>query len=712
MPRGAVISSRAGSRVGVAVMAVLGSALPAPALGRLSRAPVSAVRLSGHAIAASRRWRGYDEAPANATVLPVRVLEASGNVANPQALVTLGSGDTTTLTFPAGGAAPSVILDYGRDVGGYPELSVAAGAGVLQTSYSETVANLGHDGATTATLFESGNGTRQDTFTIRGAETLTAPTISGGERYERLTLTTPGSVTLSAAGIQFTPPRDIPSVIRGHFLSSDTLLNRIWWSGAYTLDLNQLAPGTVTTPGAANRLHLILDGAKRDRAVWSGDQVISDLTDFYLSDPDYARDSLMLFLTHPASNANNFSVATGSLSQPGPLPGACSPNPTGGNRCVTWSASYSIVVVSALYDYYRYTADLDFVRAHWQAVERQMAWDASKVDANGLFAVSGGEGNDWNLESPRGETTYNNAIYVQALRAAGKLAAALGHKSEAKTWSTAAASVTAAVNRILWNPKTDVYDASDTIRGAVVQDANVLAILSGIARGHRALNITKTLARALATPYGPVAATANASGYNRDISPYAGSLNVLADFAAGNTSDALALIRREWGFMINHDPGGVDWERIQPSGVPAGTSGALMAADSSAHAWSTGPTPALSQYILGVAPATPGFATWTIAPHLANLRYAQGAVPTPHGRISVLWHRASHNRSFALSVHTPAGTKGTVAIPLLGHLRTIARNGKVIWSHGKPIHHVHATRLGDAVHFAQRASTVTYAWTT
>jgi alpha-L-rhamnosidase len=537
---------------------------------------------------------------------------------------------------------------------------------------------------------------------------VAAPLISGGERYEQVTLTMPGSVTLSSAGIQFTPVRETPPVMAGHFLSSDRLLNRIWYAGAYTLNLNQMTPGTLTTNGQVNQLHLLLDGAKRDRAVWSGDQGISELTDFYVSDPAYARDSLMLLLTHPASNANFLSPTAGDASQPGPLPGACSPNPMG--VCVTWSASYSIVVMPALYNYYRYSGDLGFVRQHWQAVVRQMQWDAQQVDANGLFAVSGspGDGTDWNLESPSGEVTYVNAVYVEALQSAAKLAAALGQTAEATEWSAAAIKVTHAVNRILWNAKTGAYDPTDTIRGPVVQDANVMAILSGIATERQARSITTVLARALATRYGPIVATPDATGYIRDISPYMGSFNVLADFASGNESAALALMRQEWGFMISHDPGGVDWERIEQNGVPAGTSGSLMLADSSAHAWATGPTPAMSQYILGVAPATPGYATWTVAPQPGDLRWAQGVVPTPHGAIAVRWRR-SGRRSFVLTVTAPPGTAGTVQIPLLDRTGAIARQGRIVWAHGRPALGVRARRVSNSVLFARAAGRATYA---
>jgi hypothetical protein len=666
-----------------------------------------AQRLSRHPVAASGQWRAYDEAPAQAMVRPVRVLQVAGQVGNPGALT--GSGGQTTLTYPVGGTAPSLILDYGKDVGGYPTFDVAATSGTsIQATYSETLINMGSDGATSVTLFQSGNGQRTDTFTPLTPGVVKASLIQGGERYEKVTLTTPGSVTLRSAGIQFTPLRETPALMRGHFLSSDGLLNRIWYAGAYTLNLNQMTPGTYVADGGVNQLHLILDGAKRDRAVWSGDHVISDLTDYYVSDPAYARDSLLLFLTHPASTANNLTPATGDMSQPGPLPGACTPNPMIGNdECVTWSASYSVVVMIALYNYYLYTGDLGFVRDHWQAVVRQMEWDAQQVDSNGLFAVNSQNADDWNLETPTGEVTYVNAAYIQALNSAAGLAGALGQTAEAKQWASQAAAVKAAINRRLWDAKTGLYDPSSNLRGSAVQDANVTAILAGIPGRSRARGIVKVLRRALATRYGPVAASADATGYIRDISPYMGSFNVLADFEAGNESAALQLMRQEWGFMVSHDPGGVDWERIQPNGVPAGTSGSLMLADSSAHAWSTGPTAALSRYVVGVAPARPGYTMWTVAPQPGGLRWAQGIAPTPRGPIAVRWRKGG--RAFVLTLQAPRATAGTVVIPLLGRPWEIARNGRIVWAHGRAAHGARARRFAGGVAFAQAGGSATYA---
>ena len=690
-----------GVALGVCLVATALSAAP----NAQSAPPGTAVALSQIPIAENPAWTDYVETPSSQTVHPVAVLDVAGAVTNPQALAHPGIG-TTTLTYKLFGVKPSLVLDFGQEVGGYPTFDVAATSGpVVRADYSETLANMGNDDATSVLLFQSGQASRSTTFSARRG-TYTSTSLQGGERYERVTLTSPGTVTLSSAGIVFTPLRATAATMAGHFLSSDDQLNRIWYAGAYTLNLNQLTPGTPVADGQVNEQHLLLDGAKRDRAVWSGDHMISDLTDYYVSDPVYARDSLSIFLDHPASTADFLIPTAGLMALPGPLAGACSPNPLAGHLCVTWSASYSLAVLPALANYYLYTGDLAFVRANWPAVVRQMAWDAKQVDKAGLFAVTSADGEDWNTEGTSGELTYVNALYVEALHSAASLASALGLSAQAAAWTTAAGAITTVVNQKLWNATTGVYDVSTTSRGTVVQDGNVTAVLAGIATPTQTTSIIHTLATALATPYGPATVSSpGPAGYKRVVSPYMGGFQVLAELGAGDESDALALIRQEWGFMISHDPGGVDWERIELNGIPAGG----LLADSTAHAWSTGPTPALSQSVVGVTPVTAGYSTWSVAPQPATLTWAQGTVPTPHGAISVRWQQ-SIGQSFAVTVQAPAGTSGTVAVPLNPD-GIVARDGQVIWSGGHAAAGVIATQVGATIVISQGAGTSTYAST-
>jgi hypothetical protein len=235
--------------------------------------------------------------------------------------------------------------------------------------------------------------------------------------------------------------------------------------------------------------------------------------------------------------------------------------------------------------------------------------------------------------------------------------------------------VAAAVNKLLWDAKTGVYDQSTTARGSVIQDANVTAILAGIPTPARARSMTRVLTRALAGPYGNWSTSSPVpSGYTHDASPYMGSFNLLSDFAVGDAAGALALMRREWGYMDTHDPGGTAWERIQPNGIPA--PGQLS--DSTAHAWSTGPVPALSEYVLGIAPVAPGYVTWAVTPQLGNLRWAQGTSPTPRGTIAVAWKRVGRG-GFVLTVTPPPGTSGTVTLPRVRRrVVSVAEDGRAV----------------------------------
>ena len=72
--------------------------------------------------------------------------------------------------------------------------------------------------------------------------------MQGGERFQAITLTTPGTLELSAVGIDFRHPNAPADDYAGHFLSSDTKLNKIWYQGAYTNDTNSVPIGAVPGP--------------------------------------------------------------------------------------------------------------------------------------------------------------------------------------------------------------------------------------------------------------------------------------------------------------------------------------------------------------------------------------------------------------------------------------------------------------------------------
>ena len=192
-----------------------------------------------------------------ADVSPVVVVSTSGSVSGAGSLV---SGRWSRhADRHAGGPKPSVILDYGEDVGGIPFFDVQSvtGTPTLTAAYSEGRQFLGAGGDQAPSASPAGDDSRVDTLMVAYSGLLTTGLIQGGERYERIALTTPGSLTLSSAGIEFTAVRATAADYRGWFDSSSALLNRIWFDGAYTTQLDEIQADSV--PPAWQ----IVDGALR-----------------------------------------------------------------------------------------------------------------------------------------------------------------------------------------------------------------------------------------------------------------------------------------------------------------------------------------------------------------------------------------------------------------------------------------------------------------
>jgi hypothetical protein len=72
---------------------------------------------------------------------------------------------------------------------------------------------------------------------------------------------------------------------------------------------------------------------------------------------------------------------------------------------------------------------------------------------------------------------------------------------------------------------------------------------------------------------------------------------------------------------------------------------------SDSHAWTAHPIYDLLTLVAGIQPASPGFKTVRIAPHLGSLPTLSAAFPHPEGQITVEYKRAS------------AGLDATITLP-------------------------------------------------
>lgn len=143
------------------------------------------------------------------------------------------------------------------------------------------------------------------TTTAESNYTMPDPKLRGGFRYLTLFSETSSSLAIViqeiTIEISYQPAWSNLRAYQGYFYSSDDLLNRIWYSGAYTLQTNSVPPTSgrhwpILGGGWLNDQQLDLgtngdtvyvDGSKRDRTVWPGDLGIA-LPSIFVSTGDWA----------------------------------------------------------------------------------------------------------------------------------------------------------------------------------------------------------------------------------------------------------------------------------------------------------------------------------------------------------------------------------------------------------------------------------------
>jgi hypothetical protein len=462
----------------------------------------------------------------------------------------------------------------------------------------------------------------------------------GGFRFVLLTLATPGSVSISAPRVVFQALRATPADYRGWFLSSDDQLNRMWYSGAYTLQLNLKPAGLNSLPDQR-----IYDGAKRDRSIWTCDLLVQTPTAIStLGDAGaaYVKSSLDVLLATQRAD--------------GALPGSPDfrkgTNPAGSP--LFYSNNYSGCGARGVIAYYRYTGDEAYLTSVLPALRAELAYNDTFVDANNLVVSND---RDFWQATQTGEVTKYSIDYYLLLKDMALVERKVGSPATADAHDAKAEAVKTAINARLWNPTLGAYGQSSDHPDVLVEDANALALQYGIAPPERRASVLVAL-KTLWTPYGAIIGPGLQDPTGHVIEPFGNGMETAGRFAANDVGGAFDLMRRTWGPMVDKNSplytGGL-WEFKNATG------GVNRSTASLAHGWAASPTVQLTEQVLGVTPVDPGYATWSIKPHPGTLTWAQGAVPTKHGDITARW--ASIGPVFTLHAETPADTNGTVAVP-------------------------------------------------
>jgi hypothetical protein len=582
-------------------------------------------------------WQRLVLGPSSEDVRAVGVVRTVGAVSNAGALVGSDNG-TALLTVARAGSSAAIVLDFGKEVGGTPYIVVSnasASSATVRISTSEALPFL----TTTSGAFSNDNGA-QINLTVGAAQRYTGG-LRGGFRFAAIELTTAGTVQLSAAGVSFRAFRAGPDGYQGWFMSSDDQLNRMWFSGAYTAQMDMVPVGVASCFDRP----VIFDGAKRDRAIWSGDLAVTNpvaMLSIGSNAVPYIKGSI--------DSIMNLQGSSGRLTSAVGFRGCGA-----FDYAITYSAYSAIIAVQ----YYRYRGDTAYVRSLLPKLEAATAFHATRVDANGLVVTADP---DYWQTTQSGEVTEYSLAYYELLQNMIWLEGKIGTAARVTEYTTKATALKSAINARLFSAAAGLYVHTNTRTSVFPLDANMNAVRLGVAAPERVAGILTSFRNAW-QPHGsqisqPAPSMADPSGHT--IEPLNNTWEVMARFASEDTAGALELLRRLWGVQVDPNSGfytGTFWEFVNSAGLPS------RGFDSLAHAWGAGPTQILTESVLGVTPVDAGYATWQVKPHPGALAWAQGQVPVGTSALAVRWARDGASQ-FHLQVVSPAATTGDVWVPL------------------------------------------------
>ena len=374
----------------------------------------------------------------------------------------------------------------------------------------------------------------------------------------------------------------------GSFRCSDELLNDIWDTAAYTMDL--------TTR------EFFMDGIKRDRWTWSGDAIQSYLMNYYLRfDTECVKRTIRQLRGKDPVTAH-----------------------------VNTIMDYTFYWFKSIHDYYLYTADLDFVREMWSRMVTLMDYVEGRLNGDGMAE---GQSDDWIfvdwVDFPmhkRGTLCFEQILLMKAMETMAVCAKLLGVKTD---YRVKAESLRNKIKQTFWSYERKAYYHAieeGQMNQQITKFPNMFAILYGLAYEEERHEIMKSVM--LNPAIDPIT------------TPYMRFYELETLCIDGLQTEVLQEIRDYWGGML-HEGATSFWEKYNPE--ETGTQHLAMYGrpygKSLCHAWGASPIYLIGKYYLGVQPTKPGYEEYLVKPVLGDLQWMEGDVPTPFGKIHVSMSR-------------------------------------------------------------------------
>jgi hypothetical protein len=530
------------------------------------------------------------------------------------------NSDWTTIHPAHDGAGVRVLLDYGRELVGFQEFEIDAGAGGAGTIVDvHNFEFIQRDGR--FNLNESMNNSFR--YICRDGVQRYKTFLRRGLKYSWMTLRDfHQPVRVRFVRVQMST---YPQSGAGQFACSDKMLDEIWKVGVHSVRC--CSEDTYT------------DCPTYEQTLWVGDARNEALVDLVANgDPRLSARSLRL---------TGQSLQRSRITE--------SQVPSGWrNLLPTWTFLW----MRWAQEHHQLVGDKEFARELLGYLERNIEGMKKEINTDGLFAMFGWNLFDWApMDTPAdGIVTHINCLASLGLRQSAQLARDLGDDAKAKEWEALADGLSDAVNKHLWSENKGAYvdciHADGSPSTVFSQQTQTAAFISGVASSDRAEKCRKIV-------HDPP------SDFVKAGSPFF-MFFLLEALVLEKRYDALIdTIRDYWGKQI--DAGATTfWEMYQD--------GAARLTRSHCHGWSAAPTFFLTQYVLGIQPAEPGYAKVLIAPKPGKLTWAQGRVPTPNGVVAAYWK--SGMGGFEMTVESAAPV--IVEVPVGGKIQISEGAGEIV----------------------------------
>lgn len=564
-------------------------------------------------------------------------------VENAESLAAEAGGEAVIRTTPQStpdSYSAVLVLDYGREVTGRPHLELEGVAGgVVDMGVCESLAN----GRVTPTR----NGLHFNRFLMRDGPQRWEAFEWDGFRYLQLTVRNcPKPIKLRKVAVNFT---SYPVGNRGSFQSNDSMLNKIWETSRYTVQLC---------------MHdAYEDCPNREQRQWVGDAYVETKVNYSVfGDTKLAAK----FLRQIAQSQRSDGIVM--MFWPG--------DGQGGELSRVNIKDFVLHWISTVWEYYRFTGDQEMVRELFPNIVKALGWFEQHIDSEGLLSnIPPWVFGDWAPIDRRNRNTILNALYYNILRESAQMATLVGEEAATRKFHSLAERTKVAINEHLWDERRGIYvdaNVEGVMSHRVSQQANSVCLLYDIAtldKRPRILSYIFDQERIkLPEKYHPAQASFDEERDVVQAQPFFMHWVNGALAHVGEFERLVQMIRSLWGKMI--DAGATTiWETWSREA-------------SECHGWSATPAYDLMTYILGVRGVTAGFGEFAVEPHPAALEWARGVFPSVKGDIPVSWHASLGE--FRIEGGVPASTTASVLIPLRTGRKVslIQLNGNAVWRDG------------------------------